>query len=127
MNLEVLGPIQSLKEIDGTGSDSYVVRGAKTRCSLGTSSSHLDLKTCHGVYLHDKPQMNVMDFIPEANIQPFGTCLVSKAPCTPAITGPWQQGKNNVLIEGQPALLNTSTNFCTMGGIITITNNGQGT
>ncbi|MEK4114931.1 DUF4280 domain-containing protein [Paenibacillus sp. FSL W8-0919] len=51
--------------------------------------------------------------------------IVRKAPCTPIITMPWIGGKTDVLIENEPALLNTCTNTCMYCGIIRIEDDGQ--
>jgi hypothetical protein len=124
--MDVLQSIKSLIEMGGAGGKSYVVRGAKTSCSKGTSPSQLDLPRCHGVYIQDKPQLNIMDYQPCSNIMPFGSCMrPGMPPCTPSISGPWTSGKENVLIEDQQALLNTSINFCVQGGVIKITDDGQ--
>ncbi len=123
--MDVEDSIRSLKEIDGAGNESYVVRGAKTRCSQGSEPSRLNLPQCHGVYLREKPQLNIMDFQPMINIRPFGYCRAQNGPCTPVVLGPWQLGKDNVLIDEQNALLNKSINFCARGGEITITDDGQ--
>ncbi|GMA98765.1 DUF4280 domain-containing protein [Pelosinus sp. IPA-1] len=125
--MDVLQTIKDLIEmVGGAEAQSYVVRGAKVTCSKGTSPSQLDLPRCHGVYLQDKPQLNIMDYQPGANIMPFGTCLKpGLPPCSPSILGPWTDGKKDVLIEEQQALLNTSVNFCVQGGVIKITKDGQ--
>lgn len=124
--MNVLEALQGLIPIGGAEAESYVVRGAKMSCSKGTSSSQLNLPQCHGVYLKDKPQLTIMDYKPGANIMPFGNCMRPKMPpCKPGISGPWAKGKADVLIDGQQALLSTSTNFCTQGGVIKITDDGQ--
>lgn len=115
--------IGKIVEAQGGQAKSYVVRGAKTKCTLGSSSSWLNMPCSHGVYLRGQPQLNIMDYVPNANIVPFGKCK-KRQKCSPNTT-PWIEGKNDVLIENQPALLNTSTSTCSHGGIITITNDGQ--
>jgi hypothetical protein len=72
-----------------------------------------------------------MDYIPATNIPTFGTCSVLTAaasgvstPCAPAIVAPWTPGSPTVTVRGQPALNNTSTCACTIGGAITITDPG---
>jgi hypothetical protein len=123
--MEVTASIRSLKEIDGDVDKSYVVRGAQMRCSLGSMPSRLNLPKCHGVYLKDKPQINIMDHKPFYNIRSFETCKGRKGPCVPSTPSPWVEGKDDVLIDRQPALLNTSILFCTNGGTIRIADDGQ--
>lgn len=79
--------------------------------------------------------MNTMDYKPFVNIQPFGKCqsianpAVAAArqpvPCTPIITMPWINGKDDQLVEGFPALLNQSTNMCLYCGTIKVEDDGQ--
>lgn len=47
------------------------------------------------------------------------------AMCVPNITFPWQSGKEDVLIEEAPALLDTCWNKCVYGETIKIVHNGQ--
>ncbi|WP_110955869.1 DUF4280 domain-containing protein [Anaerosinus massiliensis] len=103
---------------------SYVVHGAQTSCSNGSGPSLLVVPNSHGVYLKGQAQLNINDCKPNTNILPFGTCKKLKGPCSPG-TGPWIGGKEDVLIEGAPALLNTCCNACAIGGMITITDDGQ--
>lgn len=103
---------------------SYVVHGARTKCGNGSSPSLLVVPNSHGVYLKGQAQLNINDCKPNTNIKPFGTCKKLKGPCSPA-TGPWIGGKEDVLVEGAPALLNTCTNACKVGGAISITDDGQ--
>lgn len=103
---------------------SYVVHGARTKCSNGSSPSLLVVPRSHGVHLKGQPQLNIDDYKPNTNIKPFGACKKLKSACSPA-TSPWIGGKEDVLIEGSPALLNTCTNACKVGGTISITDDGQ--
>jgi hypothetical protein len=48
-------------------------------------------------------------------------------PCVPNTTSPWLNGKMNVFVKGQPALMDNSKLFCAWGGIIEITDPGQST
>jgi hypothetical protein len=108
-----------------TGAEkTYVVHGAKMSCTSGSSASLLVIPNSHGVYLKGQPQLNIKDYKPGSNIKPFGTCKKLKGPCSPA-TSPWIGGKEDVLIEGAPALLNTCINACKVGGAISITDDGQ--
>lgn len=111
----------------GVTTKSYVVQGAELKCSLGMTTSKLQLPIGHGVFIRDKKQANVGDFKPLYNILPFGSCKISSPPppCIPAITGNWLNGKEDVVIETEAALLNTSLVVCSCGGIIKITDDGQ--
>ncbi|MGK5512399.1 DUF4280 domain-containing protein, partial [Brevibacillus formosus] len=53
---------------------SYVVVGAILSCSSGSKQSRLKMPFSHGVFVKGKPQMNIMDFVPNVNIMPFGKC-----------------------------------------------------
>lgn len=46
-------------------------------------------------------------------------------PCQPVITTEWMNGKEDTLIEGEPALLSCSLNTCLHCGTITIDDDGQ--
>jgi hypothetical protein len=121
---------------------SFVVKGAKLKCSCGDQESQLQIPKEHGIDINDKPQANIMDYQPMANILPFGKCssmanptvkAATKAnrgklkpmPCVPNITMPWINGKQNVQIDNYPALMNKSTNMCMWCGQIKIEDDGQ--
>lgn len=121
---------------------SYVVQGAKLKCSFGDSESTFQIPMDHKIYIRNKPQGNIMDFKPNINILPFGMCSslanptvaaataanngrLQKMPCIPATVMPWFMGKNDKLLENFPALLNSSTTMCMWCGKITITDDGQ--
>ncbi|GIP59573.1 MULTISPECIES: DUF4280 domain-containing protein [Paenibacillus] len=112
---------------------SYVVRGAVLKCSQGSQPGVLNLPTCHGVYIKDQPLLNVADAVCGANISKigaFGMCKLTWDICRPEIAPgmEWTDGKKDVLIDGEPALLSKSKLVCSCkdpGGIITIENDGQ--
>lgn len=121
---------------------SYVVAGAILSCSFGTQPTRLTMPECHGTYVKGKAQMNVGDFVPGVNISSFGNCScsmnpavqssnlvdiygVKKAPCIPVMTIPWLNGKHDVHVAGQPALLSGCTHQCLYGGVIRIEDDGQ--
>ena len=58
------------KEYDVT----FVVHGAKTRCSSGDSVARLIVPESHGVYLNGKAQLNAKDSKPHVNVQRMGIC-----------------------------------------------------
>lgn len=121
---------------------SYVVAGAILSCSSGDKPNRLKMPFSHGVYIHNKAQMNIKDHIPNENIFPFGKCysrqnptvaaataanngVLTPMPCTPMTTIPWIMGKNDKLIEGHPALLSKSQLSCLYCGTIKIEDDGQ--
>ncbi|TQK74530.1 zincin-like metallopeptidase toxin 4 of polymorphic toxin system [Brevibacillus sp. AG162] len=121
---------------------SYVVVGAILSCSSGSKQSRLKMPFSHGVFVKGKPQMNIMDFVPNVNIMPFGKCsslqnptvasataanngVLTPMPCTPLTTMPWIDGKADKMVGGHPALLNKSTNMCFYCGQIKIEDDGQ--
>ncbi|MEC1180068.1 DUF4280 domain-containing protein [Metasolibacillus meyeri] len=126
----------------GAAQFSYVVAGATLSCSQGDQTSKLQMPVSHGVYTKNKAQMNTMDFKPNTHVQPFGQCqaltnpvvaaataanngVLRPMPCTPMLTMPWLNGKDDQLIEGQPALTTQSTNMCLYCGTIRVEEDGQ--
>ena len=121
----------------------YVCNGAKLKCSMGDSDS--DLQVIHftkTVKLDGQFMANIQDYKPIANIKPLGKCKslgnpivaaataanygrLQKMPCIPNTVSPWMPGKPNVLIKGQPALMDSDKLTCIWGGIIEITDSGQ--
>jgi hypothetical protein len=121
---------------------SYVVEGATLKCNQGDKQSKLKLPAHHHTYIKDQPQANIMDFKPNINVLPFGMCKsmanpavaaataankgkLKKMPCTPVLTMPWINGKEDKMLAGSPALLNKSTQMCLYCGRITIEDDGQ--
>jgi len=131
----------------------YVVAGATIFCSEGTHFNNLDLPMSHGVYIRDRAAMHEEDSVPGINIPEFGVCrsannsngekqtsdavgllpfddsvslpIVGKL-CTP-MTEKWIDAKEDVLVEGIPALTVECTLVCTQGGgIIAFVDDGQG-
>ena len=111
----------------GSGGESYVVEGAVLSCTLGTSSSRLSLPDGHHIYINEKKQANIGDHRGGKNIKSFGACRRSTPPpaCIMATGSKWVNGKENVLIDGEPALLDVSSAMCSCGGVISISNDGQ--
>lgn len=121
---------------------SYVVKGAMISCSDGDAPGKAIMPGSHGVFLKGKAQLNVNDFKPVINITPFGMCsnlanpavasataanmgVLTPMPCMPVVTMPWTDGKEDNLVEGQPAMLSTCKNYCIYGGEIIIEDDGQ--
>lgn len=119
----------------------YVTAGAALKCSFGDQTCSLKVID-HKVSIKGQPQANVTDSKPNINIPPFGKCSsmtnptvaaataanqgrLKEMPCVPAISGTWLGGKTNVLIDGAPALLNSSKLCCNWRGQISIEDCGQ--
>jgi len=122
---------------------NYVCKGAKLKCSFGSDQS--DLSVAHPsqpVNLHGKCMANIMDYVPMMNIQPFGQCkslanptvaaataanqgVLKEMPCIPNTTMQWIPGSMNVMIKGQPALMNDCKLMCMWAGVIEVSNEGQ--
>lgn len=133
----------SLKISEDTSDEySYVVTGATLSCSYGDAPSILKAPKSHGVFLKGKPKMNIMDYKSNVNVMPFGMCSsmsnpavasataanygnLTPMPCTPVITMPWINGKDDNLVENKPSLLSISTNSCIYCGDIIIEDDGQ--
>lgn len=122
--------------------DSYVCSKAKIKCSCGDKISTLTVFSDRTIWLTGEPQANISDHISMRNIAPFGKChttaypatgsataaahgKLTPMPCVPNTPFPWMNGKNDVLLKGQPALLKSSLCRCVYGGMITITYDGQ--
>ena len=121
-----------------------VVNGAQLTCSFGAAPSNLVVLPVNRVQSGNQPAANIMDYIPNTNIMPFGMCqtptnpqvaaataaamgVLTPQPCVPATAAPWMTGAPTVLIGNQPALDNQSKCMCTWIGVITITSPGQTT
>ena len=105
----------------------YVVNSATLECSLGGAPSNLVVLPVHRVKLRGQNRGNIGDAIPFVNILPFGACKKSSPPppCTPACSR-WIGGKTDVLIDGDPALLDSDVIVCSAGGgTISISDSGQ--
>ena len=120
-----------------------VVATAQLMCSFGVAPAVLSVIP-KGLPVQAGGQMaaTIQDFMPNANIPPFGMCttpsnpqvaaatsaamgVLTPQPCIPMTTAPWTPGSPTVQINGAPALTNSSTCQCMWGGAITITNPGQ--
>lgn len=122
--------------------DSYVCSKAKIKCSCGDRISTLTVFPDRTIWLTGQPQANISDHIPMRNIAPFGRChttaypatgaataaahgKLTPMPCVPNTPFPWMGGKNDVILQGQPALLKSSKCKCIYGGTISFTYDGQ--
>jgi hypothetical protein len=104
---------------------------AMLKCTSGDAPSAL-LVPAQMVLCEALAAANILDYAPAVNIAPFGTCKVlttaaggTPTPCVPAVVAPWTPGSPSVLVRGAPALNNTSTCACTVGGAISITSPGS--
>jgi hypothetical protein len=121
-----------------------VVNGAQLKCSFGSSPSSLLVLLLNRTVVDNQPEATIQDFVPMANIMPFGMCctpsnpqvasatsaaagVLTPQPCIPVTTAPWTPGAPTVEIAYQLALDNISTCSCMWGGVITITDPGQQT
>lgn len=122
--------------------DSYICSGAILRCSFGDKKSKLTILPTRTVWLTGQPQANISDHLSLKNIAPFGRChttsypqtgsataanhgKLTPMPCIPNTPFPWMNGKNDVIIKGNSALLKSSTCRCAWGGMIEIVFDGQ--
>ena len=120
-----------------------VVATAQLMCSFGVAPAVLSVIP-KGLPVQAGGQMaaTIQDFMPNANIPPFGMCttpsnpqvaaatsaamgVLTPQPCIPMTTSPWTPGSPTVQINGAPALTSTCTCTCMWGGAITITSPGQ--
>lgn len=106
---------------------TYVVDGAKLKCSCGTTTSNLKVANNHNASIGGKLQANIKDSRPNANIKSFGPCgnRPKRRTCDLKITGQWTSGKTDLNVGGAPALLNSSKLRCNRGGTISIVDPGQ--
>ena len=122
---------------------NYVCKGAKLKCSFGSSQPDLNIiHPAQPVNIGGGNKANIMDYKPMMNIQPFGQCkslanptvaaataanqgVLKEMPCIPNTTTPWTPGSMNVMVKGQPALMDDCKLMCMWAGIIEITNHGQ--
>lgn len=122
--------------------DSYVCSGAMMKCTMGTSPARLTVLPIRTVFLTGQPMANISDHQTMVNLAPFGLCRSLGFPATASATAaalgtltpmpcmhntpfPWMCGKNDYLVQGQPALLKSSTCQCMWGGTISLVNDGQ--
>ena len=125
--------------------DSYVCSGATLRCPYGERTVKLKVFPSRTVTLTNPPMANISDHQSMVNIPSFGRCKnrrypptasatarhhghLTPMPCKPGTFKPWENGKGDYLIKGQPALLKTSICRCIYGGVIStisITDDGQ--
>lgn len=118
-----------------------VTATAQLTCSFGTAPGVL-LVPPGTVTCGDKPVATVEDIVPEENIPSFDMCTSLENPevdaattaamgelvpqlCVPVVDEPWTPGSPTVLVQGVPALTQSSMCQCAWLGEITITSPGQ--
>ena len=103
----------------------YVVKGATLECQFGSAPSELHVDDGDRAQINFLPMATVEDHNGE-NILPFGSCSSLLSGCVPNCIE-WISGKSTVLNEGIPSLLETDITICVSGGgVVSITDNGQG-
>ncbi len=101
-----------------------VVEGAVIECTLGSAPSALLVTPSNMVDAGSLVAATIQDFESITNIPTFGTCSSTSSACVPATTA-WTPGSANVTIGNQPALDDSSTCQCSLGGTISVTSAGQ--
>lgn len=105
------------------------------KCSFGTAPTPLFIEG-RTVKAEFMLMGNIMDCVPLLNILPFGMCSAptnpaviaaagAPVPCIPVTTSPWISEALTVLVQGFPALDETSFLMCDWLGIITIMEPGN--
>lgn len=122
--------------------DSYVSSQATLKCTFGDKTAKLNVLPIRTVFLTGKPMANISDHKSLVNIPTFGKCRTIKypptgsataanhgkltpMPCVPGTVTEWQNGKDDYIVKGKPALLKSSICRCQWGGVISIINDGQ--
>ena len=120
-----------------------VCMGAVMQCSMGLAPSSL-VPTPKAVMAGTLVAAHTLDHIPIVNIAPFGMCrspanpvvaaataaalgVLTPMPCVPATPAPWAPGSPTVLVNGAPALNDSSRLMCLWAGVISINMPGQTT
>jgi hypothetical protein len=110
---------------------------AMCKCTMGSSPSVLIVLPIHRTFGCCLPAANITDHIPFLNVLPFGVCssilcpttaaltaaalgALTPGPCIPMTLPPWSPGSPTVLIDGKPALNNSSKVQCIFGGSVSI-------
>lgn len=116
---------------------SYVVDGAKIKCSNGIGTSILKKSSENdNLELRSKVMVTIGDNKPDKNIIPFHLCKSKKnpevikngmepVPCRPVICNKWMHGEKDVYLNGELGLNSGCELACLYNGIIKIVNDGQ--
>lgn len=120
---------------------TFVTMGAMLQCTFGMAPSQLLVVVPLRPMIQNKLQANIMDFVPMANVMPFGMCqslsnptvasatsaalgVLTPMPCIPVLASPWKPGGKDK-IANFPALLDNCTLNCAWGGCISIKSPGH--
>ena len=107
--------------------NEYVVSGTPLQCTLGTEDSTLNVVVPKALTINDKYVATQTDCQPFVNIGSFGMCLANPnhpRECNPS--GCWVNVRNELIVDGVPALTRKSKIICTTGcGEITIVDNEE--
>jgi hypothetical protein len=121
--LKVTLPDFNIKKTSGSEAMKYVVHGAPVVCSRGSASSSLVVQDRGYITGLKSTGMDV-----DTNFSaPFGTCRITDTKCSLAVLPKWTEvdRQQNVGDESLHPLLRKSLLPCYIGGIISITDNGQ--
>lgn len=136
-------PNDKQNDDDGcSGADSFVCSNAQIKCTYGDKIAKLIVLPDRTVILTGEPQANIRDHSSMINIQPCGKChttafpptgaataaahgKLTPMPCIPNTPFVWMNGKGDVIVMGDPALMKKSKLKCAYGGTITIVHDGQ--
>lgn len=111
-------------------------------CDMGLAPTPLMVLPDRTVVAEMMLMGNISDMVPLLNIEPFGECIslanpaVAAAtaaaagvlvpmPCIPVTVAPWVTGALNVMVQGMPALDQTSLLMCTWAGPIQVIETGN--
>lgn len=115
--------------------------GATLQCQFGMSPSKLVVIDPLRPKISNKFMANIMDYIPMANVMPFGMCkslsnpqvsaatsaamgALTPMPCIPVLTAPWSPAGQEKVCK-LPVLLDNAKLMCMWGGSIEIKDPGQ--
>ena len=119
-----------------------VVQGAVLQCSKGLAPGSFSVAPPHMVSADELAAGNVDDYLPNANVAPFGMCqslqnpqvqaatsaaqgVLTPQPCLPVLTQAWSPGSTSVSVADRPALHDGCTCQCQWGGAISVATAGQ--
>lgn len=110
----------------GSFDGKMVCNGAMLKCTKGGAPSTLKILPTNKIFLNSQPMAFISDTVPMVNIMPFGPCLRQSPPppCIPNISGKWDKEISHFL-SSEAAVSTNSTCKCSMGGTISIVNEGQ--
>jgi hypothetical protein len=122
--------------------NKLVVQGAVLKCSMGLAPASLSITRSHSTSANEMNAGNIDDYVPNANIPPFGMCqsmqnpqvqaatsaalgVLTPQPCLPVLAQAWSPGSSSIDVADRPALHDGCTCQCQWGGTISITSAGQ--